>query len=57
MQSKVAVKVREIIAGHFGIDPARVTDDARFQSEFTATLRDATLGDDWNAVCSGAFFR
>ena len=38
MQTKVNLKVREIIAGHFGIDPARVTDDARFQSD---------LGADW----------
>jgi acyl carrier protein len=38
VQSKVNVKVREIIAGHFGIDPSRVTDDARFQDD---------LGADW----------
>ena len=38
MQSKVNVKVREIIAGHFGIDPTRVTDEARFRDD---------LGADW----------
>jgi acyl carrier protein len=38
VQSKVNVKVREIIGRHFGIDPARVTDNARFQSD---------LGADW----------
>jgi acyl carrier protein len=38
MQSNVNLKVREIIAGHFGIDPARVTDEARFRDD---------LGADW----------
>jgi hypothetical protein len=36
MQSNV--KVREIVAGHFGIDPKRVTDEARFHDD---------LGADW----------
>ena len=40
MQSKVNVKVREIIAGHFGIDPSRVTDNARFQDDFGADWLD-----------------
>jgi acyl carrier protein len=38
VQSKINVKVREIIAGHFGIDPARVTNEVRFQDD---------LGADW----------
>ena len=38
MQINVNNKVREIIAGHFGIDPARVTDEARFRDD---------LGADW----------
>ena len=38
MQSNITVKVREIIAGHFGIDLARVTDEARFRDD---------LGADW----------
>jgi len=38
VQSNIAVKVREIIAGHFGIDPERVTDEARFRDD---------LGADW----------
>jgi acyl carrier protein len=40
VQSKVNVKVREIIAGHFGIDPSRVTDNARFQDDFGADWLD-----------------
>jgi acyl carrier protein len=38
MQSNLNIKVREIIAGHFGIDPGRVTDEARFHDD---------LGADW----------
>jgi acyl carrier protein len=38
MQSSLNIKVREIIAGHFGIDPERVTDEARFHDD---------LGADW----------
>jgi acyl carrier protein len=38
MQSNLNIKVREIIAGHFGIDPERVTDEARFRDD---------LGADW----------
>jgi acyl carrier protein len=38
VQSKVNVKVREIIAGHFGIDLERVADEARFRDD---------LGADW----------
>ena len=38
MQSNVSSKVREIIAGHFGIDPARVTNEAHFRDD---------LGADW----------
>ncbi len=38
MQSDITLKVREIIAGHFGIDRERVTDEARFRDD---------LGADW----------
>src|SRR5260370_18338190 len=38
MRNNLNVKVREIIAGHFGIDPERVTDEARFRDD---------LGADW----------
>ena len=38
MQSNINIKVREIIAGYFGIDPARVTNEARFRDD---------LGADW----------
>jgi acyl carrier protein len=38
MHNDLIVKVREIIAGHFGIDPNRLTDDARFRDD---------LGADW----------
>ena len=38
MQNNVTVKVREIIATHFGIDPGSLTDDARFRDD---------LGADW----------
>jgi acyl carrier protein len=37
MQSNVIVKVREIVAEHFRIDPNRLSDDARFED----------LGADW----------
>ena len=38
MHDNPSAKVREIIAGHFGIDPERVTDEARFNDD---------LGADW----------
>ena len=38
MQNNLNSKVRDIIAGHFGIDPARVTDEAHFCDD---------LGADW----------
>jgi acyl carrier protein len=38
MQSNLIVKVREIVAEHFGIDPNRLSDDARFRED---------LGADW----------
>ena len=38
MQNDLIVKVREIVARHFGIDPKRLTDSARFQED---------LGADW----------
>jgi acyl carrier protein len=38
MQSNVNIKVRKIIAARLGIDPTRVTDEARFRDD---------LGADW----------
>jgi acyl carrier protein len=38
MHENLTVKVREIIAGHFGIDPDRLTDESRFRDD---------LGGDW----------
>ena len=38
MQSNLIVKVREIVAAHFRIDPNRLSDDARFRED---------LGADW----------
>ena len=40
MQQNVNLKVREIIAGHFGIEPQRVTDEARFRDDFGADWLD-----------------
>jgi acyl carrier protein len=40
MQQKVNLRVREIIAGHFGIDPRRVTNEARFRDDFGADWLD-----------------
>ena len=37
MNDKLAAKVRSVIAGHFGIDAKRLTDEARFRD----------LGADW----------
>jgi acyl carrier protein len=38
MHNNLSVKVRQIVAGHFRIDPGRLTDDARFHED---------LGADW----------
>jgi acyl carrier protein len=38
MHNDLIVKVREIIAWHFGVDPNSLTDDARFRDD---------LGADW----------
>ena len=38
MQSNINIKVRKIIAAHLGVDPTRVTDEARFRDD---------LGADW----------
>ena len=38
MNENLAIKVRRIIAGYFGIDPDRLTDEARFSDD---------LGADW----------
>jgi acyl carrier protein len=40
MQQNVNLRVREIIAGHFGIDPKRVTNEARFRDDFGADWLD-----------------
>jgi acyl carrier protein len=37
MNDNLTIKVREIIAGHFGIDPNRLTDESHFRD----------LGADW----------
>jgi acyl carrier protein len=38
MHSNLTAKIREIIAQHFGVDPDRLTDNARFRDD---------LGADW----------
>jgi acyl carrier protein len=38
MNDTLAIKVREVIAGHFGIDPGRLTDESRLRDD---------LGADW----------
>src|ERR1700721_514287 len=38
MQSNINIKVRKIIAAHLGVDPDRLTDNARFRDD---------LGADW----------
>ena len=40
MQQNINLKVREIIAGHFGVEPHRVTDEARFRDDFGADWLD-----------------
>jgi len=40
MQQNVNRRVREIIAGHFGVDPKRITDEARFRDDFGADWLD-----------------
>jgi acyl carrier protein len=40
MQSNLIIKVREIIAVHFGIDLESVTEDARFRDDFGADWLD-----------------
>jgi acyl carrier protein len=40
MQNDLIVKVREIVARHFGIDPDCLTDDARFQEDLAADWLD-----------------
>jgi acyl carrier protein len=40
VQRSVALKVREIIAGHFHIDQKQVTDEARFRDDFGADWLD-----------------
>ena len=40
MQQNVNLKVREIIAGHFGVERQRVTDEARFRDDFGADWLD-----------------
>ena len=38
MNDSLTIKVREVIAGHFGIDPERLTDESRLGDD---------LGADW----------
>jgi acyl carrier protein len=40
MQQNINLKVRRIIAGHFGVEPQRVTDEARFRDDFGADWLD-----------------
>ena len=40
MQQNVNRRIREIIAGHFGVDPKRITDEARFRDDFGADWLD-----------------
>lgn len=40
MQQNINLKVRQIIAGHFGVETQRVTDDARFRDDFGADWLD-----------------
>ena len=40
MHNNLTVKVREIIAGHFGIDPDSLTDVERFRDDFGADCLD-----------------
>jgi acyl carrier protein len=40
MQQNVNLRVRDIIAGHFGVDPKRVTSEARFRDDFGADWLD-----------------
>ncbi len=40
MQHDFNLKVREIIAGHFGVDPKRIIDAARFRDDFGADWLD-----------------
>jgi acyl carrier protein len=40
VQNNITLKVREIMAGHFGIEPQRVTDEARFRDDFGADWLD-----------------
>jgi acyl carrier protein len=40
MQPNVNRRIREIIAGHFGVDPGRITDEARFRDDFGADWLD-----------------
>jgi acyl carrier protein len=40
MQQNINLRVREIIAGHFGVDPKYVTNEARFRDDFGADWLD-----------------
>ena len=40
MQQNFNLKVRQIIAGHFGVETQRVTDEARFRDDFGADWLD-----------------
>jgi acyl carrier protein len=40
MHDSLAIKVREIIARHFGIDPDHLTNESRFRDDFGADWLD-----------------
>jgi acyl carrier protein len=40
MNDSLIVKVREVIAGHFGLSPDRLTDDSRFRDDLGADRLD-----------------
>jgi acyl carrier protein len=40
MSDSLTIKVREVIAAHFGIDPDQLTDESRFRDDFSADWLD-----------------
>jgi len=40
MSDSLTIKVRKIIAGHFGIDPNRLTDESHFRDDLRADRLD-----------------
>ena len=39
MSDSLTIKVRKIIAGHFGIDPNRLTDESHFRDDLRAATQ------------------